>query len=158
VPRPPAFACPPARLPACLLDYHMLVDLKSMAGWLSVHFSCTPVLPIAATPPHRYPRLPCPAAAAPAPAAAAAAAPILGGGGSGEEGPGKPLLGKNPHSEGIRTKRDLQHDHHLNRKGKGGPRRARKLSRHDLSGMGVTGRGGSGSGSGMGGPRQTVWV
>ena len=32
---------------------------------------------------------------------------------------GKPHLGKNPHSEGIKTKRDLAHDHHLSRRGKG---------------------------------------
>jgi hypothetical protein len=31
----------------------------------------------------------------------------------------KPQLGKNSYSEGIKTKRELQHDHHLNRKGKG---------------------------------------
>jgi hypothetical protein len=37
----------------------------------------------------------------------------------GEEAAVKPQLGKNPHSEGMKTKRDLQHDHHLNRKGKG---------------------------------------
>jgi hypothetical protein len=38
----------------------------------------------------------------------------------GEDGlTSKPQLGKNPHSEGIKTKRDLQHDHHLNRRGKG---------------------------------------
>ncbi|KAL4436793.1 hypothetical protein ABPG75_003932 [Micractinium tetrahymenae] len=41
---------------------------------------------------------------------------------AGEEAVGKPQLGKNPHSEGIKTKRELQHDHHLNRKGKGAGR------------------------------------
>lgn len=42
---------------------------------------------------------------------------------SGDEGGAlKPRLGKNPHNEGVLTKRDIQHDHHLSRKGKGGPR------------------------------------
>ncbi|GAB4818113.1 hypothetical protein N2152v2_005159 [Parachlorella kessleri] len=31
----------------------------------------------------------------------------------------KPQLGKNPHHEVMKTKRDLQHDHHLSRRGKG---------------------------------------
>lgn len=31
----------------------------------------------------------------------------------------KPHLGKNPHHEGVKTKRDLAHDHHLSRRGKG---------------------------------------
>ncbi|KAL4858246.1 Programmed cell death protein 4 [Chlorella vulgaris] len=52
----------------------------------------------------------------PAPAPAAPVAAALNGG---EEAAVKPQLGKNPHSEGMKTKRDLQHDHHLNRKGKG---------------------------------------
>ena len=34
----------------------------------------------------------------------------------------KPQLGKNPHVEGIKTKRDLAHDHHLSRRGKGSGR------------------------------------
>ncbi|KAI7837239.1 hypothetical protein COHA_008927 [Chlorella ohadii] len=37
----------------------------------------------------------------------------------GDDEVAKPQLGKNPHSEGVKTKRDLAHDHHLNRKGKG---------------------------------------
>ncbi|PSC74724.1 Programmed cell death 4 [Micractinium conductrix] len=49
--------------------------------------------------------------------AAPAAAAGLGGDEGGEAG--KPQLGKNPHREGIKTKGDLAHDHHLNRKGKG---------------------------------------
>lgn len=31
----------------------------------------------------------------------------------------KPQLGKNPHHEAMKTKRDLAHDHHLSRRGKG---------------------------------------
>lgn len=31
----------------------------------------------------------------------------------------KPRLGKNSYHEGIKTKRDIAHDHHLSRKGKG---------------------------------------
>lgn len=34
----------------------------------------------------------------------------------------KPHLGKNAHNEGIKTKRDLAHDHHLSRRGKGNSR------------------------------------
>ena len=34
----------------------------------------------------------------------------------------KPQLGKNPHSEGVKTKRDIAHDHHLSRRGKGSGR------------------------------------
>jgi hypothetical protein len=50
----------------------------------------------------------------------AAAQPAPTSGLGGEDGlTSKPQLGKNPHSEGIKTKRDLQHDHHLNRRGKG---------------------------------------
>ena len=136
-----------------------------MVGWPSVHFICTSLPPAAATPTHQYPRLrfPCPAATAPAPAAAAAA-PILGGGGSGEEGPGKPLLGKKPHSEGIRTKRDLQHDHHLNRKGKGGWAFVRVETRNtcqeniEWDGLGCVGLGWGLDGTGLGGTRQEVWV
>lgn len=64
------------------------------------------------SPPPRHPPCSCPAAAA-APAAA-------GGGLGGDDlSSGKPSLGKNPHSEGVKTKRDLAHDHHLSRKGKG---------------------------------------
>jgi hypothetical protein len=34
----------------------------------------------------------------------------------------KPHLGKNVHNEGVKTKRDLAHDHHLSRRGKGSGR------------------------------------
>lgn len=34
----------------------------------------------------------------------------------------KPHLGKNSHNEGVKTKRDLAHDHHLSRRGKGSGR------------------------------------
>lgn len=68
-------------------------------------------------PPPRYPparlapALPFTRAAAVLPPAALAA--------DAGDAPHKPQLGKNPHSEGPKTKRELQHDHHLSRKGKG---------------------------------------
>ncbi|PRW57868.1 programmed cell death 4-like isoform B [Chlorella sorokiniana] len=47
------------------------------------------------------------------------AAPPVPAAAVGDDEVAKPQLGKNPHSEGVKTKRELAHDHHLNRKGKG---------------------------------------
>jgi hypothetical protein len=43
------------------------------------------------------------------------------GAGSGA-GSSKPQMGKNPYSESMKTKRDIAHDHHLSRRGKGNGR------------------------------------
>lgn len=92
--------------------------LRQSADHPSCRTCCshTWLAPVRSAPPFHYARatlrLPAPPrlAATPAPTSASLA---------GDDAVGKPQLGKNPHNEGVKTKRELLHDHHLNRKGKG---------------------------------------